>query len=329
MICNDLDPLLIADSHFDASAPDFLQNFREVYGLQIVDMVATSPPYRGNYSAILRNAFALASSLTCMKMSLNFLDPGRNGHIEFLNPTAGLRQVIVMSREVAGGELGRLKNRSTDVWFLWDNAFRTSSEPAVISFATSTSSSSRPPEPAFSYHLRATVSALDHLGRLVSSTSPSACAALLSAISLAPPAPRSSEALLFAIFDDSSIIKAIGKNAPRSKFLLIPSPSPSLEVFPDVDWVWVAPPRRQIAKVFAFASAIAQVGIIFRVHSYCLEPNSKQAPFILSPMLSDVVMMSRGIVRGVPTLDEEGFPNSRNMYTEMWLVWRKHHSGPD
>ena len=137
---NDIDSRLAATSHLDARLPTFPQLFlselTSVSGTVPIPsntIIITSPPYdRDGLFLILKNSFQL-SQLVAMKLPLNFLDPGIPDNIEFLQIGSGLSRVLIMSRDVAGGEHGPRRQRYTEAWFLWDRA-DISRAPPVVSF---------------------------------------------------------------------------------------------------------------------------------------------------------------------------------------------------
>ena len=72
-----------------------------------------------------------------MKLPLNFLDPGKPDNIAKIQIGSGLSRVLIMSRDVAGGEHGPRRQRYTEAWFLWDRA-DISRAPLVVSFHPAT-----------------------------------------------------------------------------------------------------------------------------------------------------------------------------------------------
>jgi hypothetical protein len=143
---NDIDSRLAATCHLDARLPTFPQLFLSDIAVHAFNasvpgtmpipsntLIITSPPYdRDSLFLKLKNSFQL-SQLVAMKLPLNFLDPGKQGNIEFLQIGSGLARVLIMSRYVAGGEYGPRRERFTEAWFLWDRANISCAFPVVSS----------------------------------------------------------------------------------------------------------------------------------------------------------------------------------------------------
>ena len=314
---NDIDPSLNALSHLDAADPYFPTSFVEAHPDRRVDVIVTSPPY-SLACQILRNALFMASKVVAMKLPLQFLEP-RHDHVPFLCPASGLRHVILMSREAAGGADGRSTAYSTEAWLVWDTSRRGTAisphcEPSPkLSFAmagTPICHLQTPATTSFTYNPTSD-SDPSHITR----TSPSSCAALFSVIQ-----DHLVSGSLVATFADSEIDSLFLQSGCVVTHVESPVSVAALPPL-SVDWLCCAAPRRSVSALFKLASDACRIGFCFRIHLFALEPNSRRAA------MRKVVVLSRVVVRGLPADTCETFPSSTNLYTEMWLVFVKSGSG--
>ncbi|CAM9259984.1 unnamed protein product [Scytosiphon promiscuus] len=110
---NDLNPMLMADSHMDAATDEFRDAFR--VEARRPDWVVSSPPYK-NAFAILKQALRIGRVGVAFKLRLTFLEPTKTrGRWLRDNPP---NMIVVLARATYRGR----KCSSTEAWFVWTKA---------------------------------------------------------------------------------------------------------------------------------------------------------------------------------------------------------------
>jgi len=304
---NDIDSRLAATSHLDARLPTFPQLFlsdlTSVSGTVPIPsntIIITSPPYdRDGLFDILKNSFQL-SQLVAMKLPLNFLDPGKPGNIDFLQIGSGLSRVIIMSRDVAGGEHGPRRERYTEAWLLWDRA-DISPAPPVVSFhhVDSVPAASLPATVSF-----ACTPLLDS-NRFMLPTNHAATATIFDFLQ-----PLLSPASNLCTFSHESTIYETFQTLCNTSSLSFPLSSSDF-ARGKFDWLVCACSIWHVLDIVALAKQFCSVGFCVRVQLLFLEPVASRALSLCDDAFTDIIVMSGSVQR------------SSRMYADTWCIWRK------
>ena len=266
-------------------------------------LIITSPPYdRDSLFLIWKNSFQL-SQFVAMKLPLNFLDPGKQGNIDFLQIGSGLSRVLIMSRYVAGGEYGPRRERFTEAWFLWDRA-NISCAPPVVSF-----------------HLHKQLESLP--ATILPATVSFACTPLLGSNKFMLPTNHAATAALFnflkpilspasnlCTFSHETVIAETFQKLCNTSSLNFPL-SCSDFASGAFDWLVCACSIWHVLDIVALAKLFCSVGFCVRVQLLFLEPVDNRVLSLCDDAFTDIIVMSGRVQR------------SSHMYADTWCVWRK------